>query len=150
MTIFEPQFFETHELFIDANHRPTTRSSDNATWTRLNLMPFPYRVRLRSRRLRREPCICLLVSTLLINRCSVLNECPKNNQGRTRCHPKNTYIPREEFHRRKHQTPGLTILSPNSTTWNVRRLPNWLIYSGKREGDLGVHPKKTGFEPSTS
>jgi len=33
-------FPETHKLWIDANHRPVVRGSDNAIWNRLHLVPF--------------------------------------------------------------------------------------------------------------
>jgi putative DNA primase/helicase len=34
------EFAETHKLWMDANHRPTVRGSDNAIWNRLHLIPF--------------------------------------------------------------------------------------------------------------
>jgi putative DNA primase/helicase len=34
------EFDETHKLWMDANHRPTVRGSDNAIWNRLHLIPF--------------------------------------------------------------------------------------------------------------
>jgi putative DNA primase/helicase len=33
-------FPETHKLFMDANHRPVVRGTDNAIWNRLHLIPF--------------------------------------------------------------------------------------------------------------
>jgi len=34
------EFFETHKLFMDANHKPVVRGSDNAIWNRLHPVPF--------------------------------------------------------------------------------------------------------------
>ena len=34
------EFFETHKLWIDANHKPEVRGADNAIWNRLCLIPF--------------------------------------------------------------------------------------------------------------
>jgi putative DNA primase/helicase len=34
------EFQETHKLWMDANHRPAVRGSDNAIWNRLHLIPF--------------------------------------------------------------------------------------------------------------
>jgi putative DNA primase/helicase len=34
------EFPETHKLFIDANHRPTVRGTDDAIWNRLFTIPF--------------------------------------------------------------------------------------------------------------
>ena len=34
------QFPESHKLWIDANHKPTVRGTDNAIWNRLKLIPF--------------------------------------------------------------------------------------------------------------
>ena len=33
-------FPETHKLFIDANHQPIIRGTDNAIWNRLHTVPF--------------------------------------------------------------------------------------------------------------
>lgn len=37
-------FPETHKLFMDANHRPTIRGTDNAIWGRLRLIPFQVQI----------------------------------------------------------------------------------------------------------
>jgi putative DNA primase/helicase len=34
------EFEETHKLWIDANHRPMVRATDDAIWNRLRLIPF--------------------------------------------------------------------------------------------------------------
>ncbi len=34
------EFLETHKLWIDANHKPVIRGSDDAVWNRLYLIPF--------------------------------------------------------------------------------------------------------------
>jgi putative DNA primase/helicase len=34
------EFLETHKLWLDANHRPVVRGTDNAIWNRLHLIPF--------------------------------------------------------------------------------------------------------------
>jgi P4 family phage/plasmid primase-like protien len=34
------EFLETHKLWMDANHRPEIRGSDDAIWNRLHLIPF--------------------------------------------------------------------------------------------------------------
>jgi putative DNA primase/helicase len=34
------EFPETHKLFMDANHKPVVRGSDNAIWNRLHPVPF--------------------------------------------------------------------------------------------------------------
>ena len=34
------EFFETHKLFMDANHKPVVRGTDNAIWNRLHPVPF--------------------------------------------------------------------------------------------------------------
>ena len=34
------QFYETHKLWIDGNHKPVVRGTDNAIWNRLHLVPF--------------------------------------------------------------------------------------------------------------
>jgi putative DNA primase/helicase len=34
------EFAETHKLFIDANHKPVVRGTDNAIWNRLYPIPF--------------------------------------------------------------------------------------------------------------
>jgi len=34
------EFDETHKLFMDCNHRPVVRGTDNAIWQRLHLIPF--------------------------------------------------------------------------------------------------------------
>ncbi len=34
------EFPETHKLWLDCNHRPIVRGSDNAIWNRLHLVPF--------------------------------------------------------------------------------------------------------------
>ncbi len=34
------EFYETHKLFMDANHKPVVRGSDNAIWNRLHPLPF--------------------------------------------------------------------------------------------------------------
>jgi len=34
------QFAETHKLWMDANHKPIIRGTDNAIWNRLHLIPF--------------------------------------------------------------------------------------------------------------
>jgi putative DNA primase/helicase len=34
------EFYETHKLFMDANHKPVVRGSDNAIWNRLHPVPF--------------------------------------------------------------------------------------------------------------
>jgi len=34
------EFTETHKLWIDANHRPVVRGTDNAIWNRLSPIPF--------------------------------------------------------------------------------------------------------------
>jgi len=34
------EFDETHKLWIDANHKPTIRGTDNAIWSRLHPIPF--------------------------------------------------------------------------------------------------------------
>src|SRR6266568_2773232 len=34
------QFYETHKLWIDGNHKPIVRGTDNAIWNRLHLVPF--------------------------------------------------------------------------------------------------------------
>lgn len=38
------RFPETHHLFIDCNHRPRIRGTDNGIWDRLRLIPFNSRV----------------------------------------------------------------------------------------------------------
>jgi putative DNA primase/helicase len=34
------EFTETHKLWMDANHKPVVRGTDNAIWNRLHLIPF--------------------------------------------------------------------------------------------------------------
>jgi putative DNA primase/helicase len=34
------EFEETHKLWMDANHKPEIRGTDNAIWNRLHLIPF--------------------------------------------------------------------------------------------------------------
>jgi putative DNA primase/helicase len=34
------EFTETHKMWIDANHKPVIRGTDNAIWNRLHLIPF--------------------------------------------------------------------------------------------------------------
>jgi putative DNA primase/helicase len=34
------QFPESHKLWLDCNHKPLVRGSDNAIWNRLHLIPF--------------------------------------------------------------------------------------------------------------
>jgi putative DNA primase/helicase len=34
------EFDETHKLWMDANHKPEVRGTDNAIWNRLHLIPF--------------------------------------------------------------------------------------------------------------
>ena len=34
------EFNESHKLWIDANHLPTVRGTDNAIWNRLHPIPF--------------------------------------------------------------------------------------------------------------
>jgi putative DNA primase/helicase len=34
------EFDDTHRLWMDANHKPEIRGTDNAVWNRLHLIPF--------------------------------------------------------------------------------------------------------------
>src|SRR3954466_15739584 len=34
------EFSETHKLWLDGNHRPAVRGTDNAIWNRLHSIPF--------------------------------------------------------------------------------------------------------------
>lgn len=38
------EFYETHKLWIDGNHKPTVRGTDQAIWNRLRLMPFNVKI----------------------------------------------------------------------------------------------------------